>query len=422
MRQNARRSSPSPEHDLETALQAASSRVSSCDTDPWPLRVPPLPDELLSSWLVRIAMAHGVKVHTLCRLTWLTKAVWNRDIDKLADEEFVQVLGRKTNISFSNAHATTMSAYEGYLFENLNRFGPTSWILPVGIYHRVRQRFGQQFCSLCLREDKEPYYRRRWRLAFMTCCEVHAVALLDRCPQCGSAVNFHRNELGDPNVSHAVSITHCFKCALNFSDPTICSFAKPVAEPLVTFTRSLLTGLEIGFVRVGYKVSVYSHLFFAGLRQLMRVLATSHSRLENLRGELQVRFDLGAKNGTSTANLEELNVGQRNQLLNGARILLLDWPKNFVELSTKHLVWSSFWLKHLETINPRWGRSQKVAPFWYWSVVNNHLKRERYMPTELEIGAAIRYLGKTTTNPNKKMLAKFFGEAVAYNRTPKLRH
>src|SRR5205814_803631 len=106
-----------------------------------------------------------------------------------------------------------------------------------------RQNFGQQFCPLCLHEDKEPYYRKRWRLAFMTCCEIHAVALLDRCPQCGSPVNFHRNELGDPNVSHAVSTTHCFKCALDLSDPTICSFAKPSADPLVTFTRSLLTGL-----------------------------------------------------------------------------------------------------------------------------------------------------------------------------------
>lgn len=421
MRQVFGRSSPSPKHDLQTALQAASSRASSYDTDPWPIHIRPLQDELLSSWLVRIAMAHGVKVHTLCRLTWTTKAVWNRDIDKLADEEFLQVLARKTNVSFSDAHATTMSAYEGYLFEKLNRFGPTSWILPVGIYHRVRQRFGQQFCPLCLREDKEAYYRKRWRLAFMTCCEIHAVTLLDRCPQCGSAVNFHRNELGDPNVSHAVSITHCFKCALDFSDPTICSLAKPSFEPLVTFTRSLLTGLENGFVQVGPNMSVYSHLFFAGLRQLMRVLATSHSRLEKLRRELEARFevDLQATNGSSTANLEELNAGRRNQLLNGARILLLDWPNNFVELSTKHSVWSSFWLKHLETINPRWGRSQKPAPFWYWSVVNNHLKRERYMPSEFEIGAAMHYLRKASTKPNKKMLAKFFGEAIAYNRLAK---
>jgi hypothetical protein len=363
-------------------------------------------------------MAHGVKVHTLCRLTWATKAVWNRDIDKLADEEFVQLLRLKTNISFSDAHATTISAYEGYLFEKLNRFGPTSWILPVGIYHRVRQRFGQQFCPRCLCEDKEPYYRKRWRLAFMTCCEIHSVALLDRCPQCGSAVNFHRNELGDPNMSHAVSITHCFKCALDLSDRTVCSIPKPVAEPMVIFTRDLLTAQKDGIARLGSGVNVYSHLFFAGVRQLMRVLATSHSRVDNLRRELECSFgaEFESANGNSSVNLEELDVGQRNQLLNGARILLVDWPKRFIELSTKHSVWSSFWLKHMETASPRWGRLQKTAPFWYWSIVNGYLKRDRYMPAEYEIRSATRYLQHTRGKSNKRMLAEFFGNAVAYKR------
>ena len=30
----------------------------------WPAHVKPQQDELLSSWLVRLAMAHGVKLHT----------------------------------------------------------------------------------------------------------------------------------------------------------------------------------------------------------------------------------------------------------------------------------------------------------------------------------------------------------------------
>jgi len=34
----------------------------------WPIRYKPLPDELLSSWLVRLAHGHGLKVQTFCNL------------------------------------------------------------------------------------------------------------------------------------------------------------------------------------------------------------------------------------------------------------------------------------------------------------------------------------------------------------------
>ena len=173
-------------HGLEERLMRAAVSASSAEYDPWPVRPKPLPDEILSSWLMRLAMAHGVKLHTLSTATWPQKAVWNRDIDKSADEEVVRVLAGKTATSLERAWSTVLSAYEGRLFESYNYYGPTPWLLPVGVYHRVRQRYGQQFCPRCLAEDEEPYYRRRWRLAFMVCCEHHRVTLCDRCPRCTS--------------------------------------------------------------------------------------------------------------------------------------------------------------------------------------------------------------------------------------------
>jgi len=421
---NPRSSRSPPENDFETALQSASSSAASLDTEPWPIPLNPLPDELLSSWLMRLAMAHGVKVQTFSSLTWPTKAVWNRDIDKSADREFISVLAHKSGTSLWEAHATTLSAYEGYLFETLNRFGPTPWLLPVGIYHRVRQRFGQQFCPFCLREDREPYYRRRWRLAFMTSCERHSICLLDRCPDCRSPVNFHRNELSDSNVSFATSITHCFNCSLDFSSSTVSASTTPVTTPEVTFIQHLLIGLAHGSISITNQLDVYSHHFFAGLRQLMRVLALPNQRVANLRQDLDRRFDvrlntITRQNTKTSPNLEGLDIDQRHQLLNGARILLVDWPELFVELSTKHRVWSSLWLKHLETDNSRWGRTQRTAPFWYWKTVYNRLNRRRYKPSELEISAATQYLHNTKGRCNKKMLADFFGAAIAYKRSSK---
>jgi len=167
----------------------------------WPIHLRPKKDELLSSWLVRLAMAHGLKLHTFCSTVWPGKQIWNRDIDKCADEALLDVLSRKTAVSRSDVSRTTLAAYEGYVYERHNANGNTLWIMPLGVYHRTRTGFGLQYCPKCLSEDDVPYYRRCWRLAFITCCETHAVTLLDRCNQCGAAVNFHRDEMGDRHKS-----------------------------------------------------------------------------------------------------------------------------------------------------------------------------------------------------------------------------
>ncbi len=58
-----------------------------------PVHLKPLPDELLSSWLVRIAHGHGMKLQTFCAVIFgREKSIWNRDIDKLAPEWLVMRL------------------------------------------------------------------------------------------------------------------------------------------------------------------------------------------------------------------------------------------------------------------------------------------------------------------------------------------
>jgi hypothetical protein len=45
-----------------------------------------------------------------------------------------------------------------------------------------------QFCSRCLAEDAQPYFRRRWRLATQVSCAKHSCRLRDRCPSCHSCI------------------------------------------------------------------------------------------------------------------------------------------------------------------------------------------------------------------------------------------
>ena len=54
----------------------------------WPAHPKPLPDELLSSWMVRIAGQHGLKLHTFASAVWPGISIWNRDIDRSGPKKF----------------------------------------------------------------------------------------------------------------------------------------------------------------------------------------------------------------------------------------------------------------------------------------------------------------------------------------------
>ena len=47
----------------------------------WPWRPRPQADELLSSWLRRIALGNSAKLHSFCHAVWPGLQIWNRDID-----------------------------------------------------------------------------------------------------------------------------------------------------------------------------------------------------------------------------------------------------------------------------------------------------------------------------------------------------
>lgn len=181
----------------------------------WPARPAPYPDELLSSWLVRLAYTHGLKVQTFCSRAFGNQfQIWNRDIDRLAPAWLLDTLSQKTGKPLTQVMATTLRAYEGKLYPNYHASGPLRWLLPLQIFHRKRLGYGLQFCPHCLASDPEPYYRRAWRVALYTFCPRHHM-LLDRCPECQQGIAFHRQELGKPTQWVAYSLAFCSHCGFD---------------------------------------------------------------------------------------------------------------------------------------------------------------------------------------------------------------
>jgi hypothetical protein len=351
-----------------------------------------------------------MKLHTFCSITWPGKQIWNRDIDKSADAEVAQILFEKTGTSLKRVCATMLSSYENILYERHNHFGPTSWIMPVGIYHRRRRQFGLQFCPRCLAEDKEPYYRRRWRLAFIIVCERHRILLHDRCPKCEEPINFHRDEMGNYRKFVTDSLTLCYACRFDLQTIKSNIVVSATAEE-ARFTCILLKTINAGFIQISEGVITYSHLFFVGLRQLMKILAMRDKRIVKLRKAISETYNVEvyAPSAPGSVDVQELGIVARRQLLGIARCLLEEWPYRFVEISRQFKVWSSLWLSHLEsTVRGR----ATTAPFWFWSVVHGQLYRARYHPSYEETESAIRYLKQSQGAFNKSDLARLLGVAV----------
>jgi hypothetical protein len=118
----------------------------------------------------------------------------------------------RTGVSGRAIVATTLNEYRGKLYRTRNTSGQLRWILPLQLYHRKFLGFGLQYCSQCLLEDDEPYFRRRWRVAYCTFCPEHNALLRDRCWQCGACVAFHRRELGRPTLLLVGLMSICHSC------------------------------------------------------------------------------------------------------------------------------------------------------------------------------------------------------------------
>ena len=382
----------------------------------WPLHLKPKGDELLSSWLVRLARAHRLKLHTFCSISWPRKQIWNRDIDKSADTEMMEILSTKTGTPISQVHATTLAEYENVLYEKHNTLGPNSWIMPIGVYHRIRNQFGLQYCPICLTEDKEAYFRRKWRLAFLVSCERHHTLLRDRCPRCGAAVNFHRCELEDHGKLVTASVTLCYVC--RFDLRAINSrFITPVTRIESEFTAFLLNAMYAGQVKLSEGITTHSQLYFVGLRQLMKIVAMRNKRIEQLRRAISEEFCVEMYSPTMSGpqrDVQEMSIGTRRQLLGIVRCLLEEWPYRFVELSRRHRIWSSLWLRH---IDPPARENCSLAPFWLWSIVHDHLYRAKYRPSDEEMMEAIKHLKLKGEVVNRSNLARLLGVALIRRKT-----
>lgn len=286
----------------------------------WPIHYQPLPDELLSCWLVRLAHGHGLKVQTFCNAIFGNqRQVWNRDIDRLAPAWLVNEVQMRTGVTQKVALGTTLRPYEGLLYRKFNPSGFLPWLLSLKLFHRKRIGYGLQFCPACLAEDQIPYFRRRWRVAFNTVCTKHAIMLHDRCPKCQAAVAVHRLDICGFVVQSNRELSVCHACRFDLckapqTSPLI--YDRKAAALLLHASRVL----DVGATRRGK----WQLPMFAVLHHVCAMLT---ARYEHMKLRQFVLAQLGVPDIFLTAgyvSLEMRPIEQRHHLLQLAGWMMVD--------------------------------------------------------------------------------------------------
>lgn len=316
------------------------------DETEFPVKVRPLEDELLSSWLIRTALEHKTQPTTFTNL-YLPETrnrLWAGDIELHADDALLQRLSAKSALSVEILTQMTFRAYEGVLFERLHpNTGGTPFLLKYTMRGRWSRSPGIRWCPECLSEDEQPYFRKKWRLALFTVCLKHRKLLVDKCIF-GTPLTLYKAKWDNKKP-------FCPKCGACLAD-TILSERLEYIEGAIETQNHLQRIIRDGYIMLD-SIPIYSHLFFTVLHQILKILLSKRYG-HPLRLETQLQHLESFKN----KSFESIPTREQSQILTKAVWLLNDWPHRFIGICYRKNVVSSTLLKDMEQ-----------APFWYWNEI-----------------------------------------------------
>jgi len=322
----------------------------------WPLHPQPQPDELLSSWMIRLAHANRFKIHSFySQFFGRERQVWTRDIDHFAPSWLLQGLSVRSGLPIDRLERLTLLHLESTVFEHFNEKGVTRWVMPLSVYHRTRRAYGQHYCPVCLYEDQMPYLRWHWRLALMAVCTTHGVLLEDRCLACHRPLAPHRFDTAKGCAAPAcdLPIHQCAYCCFELAQKS--GRLMPHGTGWQTHISNVIGA---GYAVIG-GCPVYSHLYFDGLRFIMGGLHR-------------------ARGAGRTAVFERLPPDERAARLEEAICLTQSWPNEFLTKCAS--------LPHPYTMFAA-GRSD--LPWWLASVLTEHVRQTPAPLSVAEVGAIV---------------------------------
>jgi hypothetical protein len=330
----------------------------------------PYHDELLSSWIARLAFNHGIKYLDFFSILLEKKSNYNINVDFLSYDD-LRLLASLTNCSFAEVISTSLHFYENSFFESVSQPQQvlTAWTFQRFSKDNGQNNIGLMFCAKCLSSRSKPvYFRKQWRLGISFVCSDCECYLNEACPHCGNVISFFKPHFdNDYKITISDYLRTCRYCQGHISQcKTI-----PAPKDLVAVQSHLYKILEHSYPGRG----VYPISYFKVLRRissLFSLLDYEHvAMIPNDKGLDNFVLDVLAAHKHSLPSLhkemankeiQKSEVFKRAFKIMLAHWLLEEWPTRFLYYCKRfNLNRSHVWLKCFE------------APFWFWEPVYSAL-------------------------------------------------
>lgn len=239
----------------------------------WPIHLPPLEDEVASSWLMRNAIANGQHFWTFAYYSVGTHVMWNRDLDLRILDKYQDKLAYRLKQDKDTVFQTTLFSYAPNLYPGSGTNKQMKWVLPQGINKTVRH-YGIQICPECLRTDEQPYYRKYWRLAFMVSCPKHSVWLHDQCPACASPIMQKKIKPQANDFYTQDDMTKCHHCGFDLRH----AFAAEADANMVRLNQEQMHLLKYGYGIIGETYHAIASEYFHELHGRVGLALKTNSK------------------------------------------------------------------------------------------------------------------------------------------------
>jgi hypothetical protein len=350
----------------------------------------PLEDELLSSWLTRVAIEHKRQLSIF--LTLFVKkegsSISRTDIDFLYDEKLYEALVNKSNLNKEDVFKMSLRSEEGYLFTCNDCLYPPNEIRKLV---DKRNHYGLIYCPKCLAEDEIPYFRKKWRYQFYNVCTKHEIFLTDRCWVCYEKINFSK-------IKHNKNLAVCSKCEKDLSTTLFTKIQSNYMYGLKA-VKWFEKGLDRGYFIINNQ-KVHSVFVFDSFKRFVYLLDIKEKLILD-------DFPLINEYRTLCKKLENYNSKKVSMIYKDffltAMIYFLfqNYPKNLQKFAKEnHITYRDFL------------HGFKDVSFWYKNLIFDLIPMENKRGREIvenEVIGAIKYLESIGERVNVINVAEIVG-------------
>lgn len=344
----------------------------------WPIHHKPFHDEILSSWLSRVAKGHDLSLQQFIALCLPRPTGVGFDIDLATDPNFFSAISAGVGVRHEDVIQTTFMPEDGVIYSERNALR-LEWITQLRLQCRSNSHIGLPFCPSCLGTDSTPYYRKQWRYGFFPVCPTHGI-LETQCPNCGHPYAY-QGTLGG-KIHHGNGAPgNCRGCGVDFS--VWKQERSNVASSVADLQSRISKGLSDRWIEIPGRGNAHVYLYLCGLRILASIFQQEHGEKTVAWIARQAKIELPWNDVVPASLFEQQLPKRRTAALFLADWLIQDWPWRFVEMA------SALNFTSASLLPPSAKR-----PYWLFDEAIERIDDRRFQPSDDEIESARRVLSR----------------------------